>query len=126
MRGCAPVPMSLMRARLVARDDAGFTLIELVVTLSILGIVITALATAVFVGLKTAGLAESRYLESHDGQIMSIYFSVDAASATGVRKDVTTCAEAATAGETSVVFLKWTEGGVAKAASYFTKTVGSV
>jgi len=114
-----------MTARTSRFREAGFTLVELLISISILGIIMAALGAAIFLGLKNTDITNYRMLESHDEQVLSVYFQEDAASATGVRRDVTTCAEASAAGETAVVFFKWTEGGVAKAASYFTKTVGT-
>ena len=108
------------------RAEEGFTLIELLIAMSVLGIISTTIALTFVTGVRSTIDAQSRFIESFDGQFMSIYFPVDASSATGVRKDVTTCAEAAGAGETSVVFFKWSEGGVAKAASYFTRTSSGV
>lgn len=105
--------------------DEGFTLIELLITITMLGIVIVALGQSIVLGLKTTDTTNSRLVETHDAQIAAVYFPPDAASASSVRRDVVTCAEATAAGETPVAYLKWTESGVAKVASYFVKTVGS-
>jgi prepilin-type N-terminal cleavage/methylation domain-containing protein len=126
-RAPEPVTARALRRLRAARADvracAGFTLVELVFSISILGIVVAAIGAALFVGLKNTDESNARLIESHDAQILTVYFPQDAASATGVRRDVTTCAEGTTAGETAIVFFKWTESGVSKAAGYFTKTV---
>lgn len=66
------------------RDDAGFTLIELVVTVAILGIVVTALAGVVLSYLRTTVDTNARLTESHDVQFAAAYWQRDVASI-GVR-----------------------------------------
>lgn len=110
-----------MNARALRED--GVTLIELLATVVILGIVISAIGGALFLGLKTSDEAQARLEESHDAQLLSAYFAEDAASQTTLRRDVSTCGEAAAAGETPVAFFKWTESGTTKIASYFVSSV---
>jgi prepilin-type N-terminal cleavage/methylation domain-containing protein len=78
--------LSRLRARLARarRADSGFTLIELVISVSILGLVMTAITTAMLVALKTNSETESRLTESRDVQFASTWFGDDVASANTV------------------------------------------
>jgi prepilin-type N-terminal cleavage/methylation domain-containing protein len=67
------------------RRDAGFTLIELVMTISILGIIIVPLGNFVIEYLQNYPTTTQRLSDSHDIQIATAYFSQDAAN-TGVRR----------------------------------------
>ncbi|MGO4256735.1 type II secretion system protein [Marmoricola sp. RAF53] len=66
------------------RGDEGVTLVELVITVAIVGIIVAAL-TGVIVGfLKTSTATASRITESHDVQFAAAYWQRDVAS-TGIR-----------------------------------------
>lgn len=66
------------------RDEAGFTLVELLMSVVILGIIAVPLA-GVFLGyLKNAGATSARMSESHDAQMAAAYFAQDV-EALGVR-----------------------------------------
>jgi prepilin-type N-terminal cleavage/methylation domain-containing protein len=67
------------RRREVRRED-GFTLIELVLSVAILGIISTALTGVVFSYLKVSGATEARLTESTDQQFVSAYWQTDVAS----------------------------------------------
>ncbi len=71
-----------IRHRLTAED--GFTLIELVITVAIVGIVVVALTGVVISYLTTTVSTEKRLTESHDVQFASAYWQRDVASI-GVR-----------------------------------------
>lgn len=62
------------------RGDAGFTLIELVVTVSILGFVVVALTGVVFGYLRTSNETSTRLNESTDQQFISAYWQQDVSS----------------------------------------------
>lgn len=71
------------------RADDGFTLIELVLAIAILGLVMPVLGNALWSVVGTANLQSGQQIESHDAQVVSAYFSRDVASA-GLREwDVT-------------------------------------
>lgn len=72
-----------------SRDERGFTLVELLVATSILGVVMGAISAAIIVGLKTTDDTITRLSESHDTQISTAYFSGDAQSAEKVELGVT-------------------------------------
>jgi prepilin-type N-terminal cleavage/methylation domain-containing protein len=73
------MPLSI-RERRARRADDGFTLIELVITVAIVGIVVVALTGVVVSYLKTTVTVETRLTESHDVQFASAYWQRDVAS----------------------------------------------
>lgn len=90
-----------------ARDEVGFTLVELLIAVSILGVVISAVAAAMVVGLKTTDDTTTRLSESHDTQISTAYFGGDAQSADNVTGNVAdSCAGA---GSTALVRFNWSD-----------------
>lgn len=100
--------------------DAGFTLAELLITISIMGIVMVALTQVVFSYFKITVDAETRMTESQDVQFAATYWQRDVASI-GVRKydDVTktfklqqsvnVTPQCPLPGGTTVATLAWTE-----------------
>ncbi len=70
------------------RDSRGFTLVELLVTITIMGVIIGPLAGALVVYLRNTQSIGQRLGESHDAQIVNAYFGQDVQSI-GVRDWVT-------------------------------------
>lgn len=68
-----------MRLRDRIRSEAGFTLVELLVAIVILGIITVPLSGTVVSALKNTGATGDRMALSHDAQISSSYFSRDVA-----------------------------------------------
>ncbi len=62
------------------RDDSGFTLIELMVVIAILGVIAIPLGNFVASGFKYFVTTQTRLADSHDVQITTAYFSQDAAN----------------------------------------------
>jgi prepilin-type N-terminal cleavage/methylation domain-containing protein len=73
---------SRMKARFksATHSEQGFTLVELVVTMSIVSIIVASLAGSFIVGLKSMGSTQQRFDQSHDAQLLSMYFIPDAQS----------------------------------------------
>jgi prepilin-type N-terminal cleavage/methylation domain-containing protein len=74
----------IRRLRALKSRDDGFTLIEMIVNVAIIGIIAAALAGVVISYLKTTADTESRLVESHDVQFAAAYWQRDVASI-GVR-----------------------------------------
>ena len=106
------------------KREEGFTLIELIVAVAVLGVIIGAIAASLVVSLQTTDVTTDRLNESNDAQMAAVYYVQDVASATDV--DVTD-EHACAAGNEVVVQFSWTEQSlngagdivdVAKVASY--------
>ncbi len=66
-----------MLTRAADRREAGFTLVELLLAVSILGIVLGALLTAMFGMLQAKAATQERLAVSHDAQTAAAYFNND-------------------------------------------------
>lgn len=66
------------------RSDAGFTLVELLVAIVILGVVAAPIANAVIVSIRNTDATSARLAVSHDAQQSAAFFAQDVA-ATGLR-----------------------------------------
>lgn len=62
-------------------DDAGFTLIELIISIAVLGVLVTAVAAAMFTALGTDKTTDARLSESRDLQTAASYLADDVAGA---------------------------------------------
>ena len=67
--------------RLQNGDEAGFTLMELVVTVAILPIIVGAIAVALISVFSLQGTVSSRVSNSNDELVASAYFNKDVQSA---------------------------------------------
>jgi prepilin-type N-terminal cleavage/methylation domain-containing protein len=106
---------------MTADDEAGFTLVELLVTIVILGAIVGAIGTAIVVGLRTTDATQVRLAESHDAQMTSAFFGNDVQSAS----DVTLNAVSSCSGTISVVSFQWNDAGVSKVASYSVRSTAT-
>ncbi len=75
--------MGIPRAQL--NDDAGFTLVELIVGVLIMSLIVGAIASALIVSFRTTDVTQERMAESHDAQITSAYLANDVQSAKTVQ-----------------------------------------
>lgn len=65
-----------------ARDEHGFTLVELLIAVSVLGVIVLALGAAFSVGLRTMDTTTNRLAGSMDAQLLGVHLPDDVASAT--------------------------------------------
>lgn len=73
--------MRMMQKRMRRlRNDEGFTLIEMVMTVAILGVIAVVLFGVVIQYLKVSGATRSRLAESTDQQFISTYWQADVSS----------------------------------------------
>ena len=75
----------------VSRDDSGMTLVELLISIAILGLIIGPLVIAMYMSLSTAKAATGRTTDSTGAQLLSAYFASDVEGADVVRKTGFTC-----------------------------------
>lgn len=102
------------------RDERGFTLVEMLVGLSILGVVSGALVVTLAMGMRTADDTRVRVGEARDAQLVASYFMADAQSAVSVSTSDQTCA-----GQAPIVRFRWTDEGSQKDVAYVARTVGT-
>jgi prepilin-type N-terminal cleavage/methylation domain-containing protein len=88
-------------------DQRGFTLPELLIAVTVLGIIMVPLTASIVVGLRTTGDAQQRLVESRGEQLTAAYFPTDVASAdTIVPNDANPCGGA---GPAVVVSFDWAD-----------------
>jgi prepilin-type N-terminal cleavage/methylation domain-containing protein len=73
------------------RRDAGFTLVELLVVISIIGMTVAVLASALTVGVQSGVDSAARLDVSHDEEVLSHVLSDDIASATVIDTVAANC-----------------------------------
>lgn len=98
------------------RDDGGFTLVELVITVLILGVITLPLGNFVLAYFQNVTDTQSRLSDSHDIQIATAYFSQDVAN-TGLHDSTQPYGSM-----TSV----WTSASASLPASYCGQGTGSI
>jgi prepilin-type N-terminal cleavage/methylation domain-containing protein len=88
------------------RDEEGFTLIEVLIAISLLGIVLGVVATAFMVTINSSGDATNEVLDSQAVGFTSSFLTTDAASATSISKSAPDCPGA---GGSLILALTWTD-----------------
>lgn len=92
-------------------DEAGFTLVELLVAIAILGIIIPAIGAALVSIIHNTNATNQRFAESHDAQITAAYFANDVQSVavTGTVSPGSASYDTACdrAGDSSLIEFKW-------------------
>ena len=100
----------------MTRDEAGMTIVELLVALTILSIISFALTESVVQALRTADVTAKRYGESIDAQLLAASFGPDVQSSDEV--DTSSAGGDACAPQPPILLLRWTDGSISKQASY--------
>src|SRR5215212_438489 len=72
--------------RSIGAEDSGFTLVELIITIFILGVIVAPLSAVLIFHLKNSDATVARMNETHDAQLANNYFAQDV-QAVGVRED---------------------------------------
>ncbi|MGY1728816.1 type II secretion system protein J [Geodermatophilus sp. SYSU D01062] len=67
----------MLNVRTAARDDSGFTLVELLLAIVVMGVIAAPLAGVLIAFLKNSDATSRRMNESHDAQIAAAYFAQD-------------------------------------------------
>jgi prepilin-type N-terminal cleavage/methylation domain-containing protein len=99
--------VSPRRRRSIAsvRSERGLSLIEMLIAITISGIIATALTGAIYFGFQATGSTETRLSQSGKANLLASYFVEDVQNATGVGKGVTESAAACGAGAMPVALL---------------------
>jgi prepilin-type N-terminal cleavage/methylation domain-containing protein len=107
------------RLRAAREQQHGFTLVELMVAMTIMGIILVPMAAGVFVGLRTSDETANRLAGSNDAQLISTWLPPDLHSAGNGSNDVvaTPTVNTECSGVNNALRLKWqateTAGGAA-------------
>lgn len=96
------------------RADEGFTLLEMVIVILILGVILAPLMSSFVLSLKTTKEAVQTTTTNADKQITSQFFGTDAASS----EQVSTTSSCVNPGETPVAQFDWVDGTVHKYVAY--------
>jgi prepilin-type N-terminal cleavage/methylation domain-containing protein len=96
-------------------DESGFTLVELIVGMAIVGLLMGAIGSALIVGLRTKDTTFDRFKESHDQLISSAYLANDVQSAATV-SNIVPAGSHCDAPKTKLIDFNYASG---KTASYF-------
>ncbi|NQY54929.1 MAG: type II secretion system protein, partial [Ilumatobacteraceae bacterium] len=108
------------------RPDSGMTLLELLITVSLIGLIATVLSTAVIVTLRQQDNTEGRLNVARAEQTVGLWMPADLASASDVDTDpqaspcgAVTCGDIDLSAGSNVVMLSWIgSGGVQTNVSY--------
>jgi len=89
--------------------EGGFTLVELLLAIVLLGIIITPLMGGIVTGLRTIGTGTVQYTNGSDARLLQLYFAPDVQSTGNGASDVvvTPTANTECSGVTNVLRLRW-------------------
>lgn len=99
----------MSRRPILVRSEGGFTLVEVLTVIAVLGIISLPLANSMMVGLRTSDRTAKILVTSADRQMLTNYLSPDALSANTATTDGAATGGCLTADGTRVLLLTWTE-----------------
>jgi prepilin-type N-terminal cleavage/methylation domain-containing protein len=93
------------------RREGGFTLIEMMMAMAIMGIIVIPMTATVFIGLRTTDETSTRLAGSNDAQLLSVWLPADVQSTGNQSGDVVASPTANTecSGVSNLLRLKWRE-----------------
>jgi Tfp pilus assembly protein PilV len=107
------------------REESGITLIELLISIILLGIIIVPLTGAMIDGINSTTASQKRLSESRSPMFTNAYFAQDAQSASADANGVTYGGSfACGTGDVNVVSFSWSENGTPYSSSYVLVTTG--
>lgn len=115
------------------RRDQGFTLIELMIAITVSGLILSALSLGFITTIRGTKDLHDRFVQSHDAQLLAAYFPADVQSADPTLPLSTSasawapCTGTSPASEPNILHMQWTETNgaatTAFAVSYRTRQV---
>lgn len=113
---------------MIRRGDSGVTLVELLVSVAILGLIAPILTGSLVLGWRTTDATVDRLSDSRNRSLVPSLFVRDAQNATTVTTSSGTCQQA---GDALVVLLRWTStpatgSAVTRVAAWVTTTSGGI
>lgn len=129
MRGGGASPRSrwVPRLRRGGGDESGFTLVEVLISIAMLGIVAAVIAQAIVVSAENSRQTPQRLNESHDAQLASAYLATDVQSAQKITDSSQTCSPSSPlTGQQDLVNFSYdgVDGGLSMASYYYGTTGG--
>jgi prepilin-type N-terminal cleavage/methylation domain-containing protein len=115
------------------RDEAGFTLMEVLIATVVAGILLIGVTSGFVVALKGTTGVSDRFIESHDAQLLATYYPEDVQStvpdSVDTNKTTPTGCASTPVGTTNVLRLQWTDVSTSTAYSvsyrYYSPAAGS-
>ncbi|MFL6238894.1 MAG: prepilin-type N-terminal cleavage/methylation domain-containing protein [Actinomycetes bacterium] len=101
-----------MRLAAPRANDHGFTMLELIIAMMIMGIILAPLASAFFLAVGTTKTSAQTVKDSADAQLLSSFFADDVASSDTVSR-LTGCG-----GANTVVQFHWVDGAIDRTVAY--------
>lgn len=110
----------LRRSR--SHDQAGFTLVELVIVMVILPLLVGGITEAIIASADSSNTVQTRFSDSSEAQVASSYFVRDVDNAALVYTSSTPLCAPAGDASSQILGLEWTQGTADTAVSYVAET----
>ena len=102
---------------MLINDERGVSMVEVLVTIAISGLLMTVLAATIVTGLRTTDDTRERVEESHDVNMVTTWFTSDVQTAGSVSTSDGSC------GGAPIVHLTWSDLGTVTEVTYRARTV---